>query len=165
MVTLRPYSSRTHGQDFTVYFTEQVTAEAMQRSYASMGWGQFLIWTTHREEGVTIAWVQFKIPVTRVEVETEYFPDACWVGTTDVKQEYDSWFHGETMDRYRFEGRFDNRGEHTDGMVSGRATVLEILACVVSMREDWHEDEDGLTEDEGGVLVRTQPVQYPVGGI
>jgi len=167
MAILRPYSSRTYGHDFTVYFTEQVTNQSMRASFRDGAWMQFLIWTTERVDGVTICWVQTKIPVTRLEMETEYFPDATWIGTTDQKQEYDSWFKNlEGRDRYKFEGSFDNKAQHTDGMLAGRDAVLEILECVKAMR-DWNEEEDGVTdteEDGVGSLMRTQPRTYPAGG-
>lgn len=159
---LRPYESDEDSRDFTLYFDHQVKRGKMGAIFKNCQEMEYLIWSKERSDGVTIAWLQTKLRVTRTEVLEDYFPDATWVGTTDHHQKFACWFLHMDRQRWCYQGRYTARPYKTTMMTSGRAMVLEILATVKALRDDDSATDTEPDDDESvGVLQRTQPLAYP----
>lgn len=148
------YKNEHFSQDWVLLYTTQMGNNVFDNAY----WAHridFIVWTTDRQDGNTLVWVQTKGRRARSTLE-RWFPGNAWVGTTHGKEEYDDWFQANPRDRFNWRGTYKIR--HPSGVISGRSTMVEILEATDAMAQDMDAQRVDLDtdEDEPGELVRTE---------
>ncbi len=160
MEYLAPYSNRTSGTDFVLYFHYQVSEADMARSFYE--WGhQFIVWTCDREDKITICWVQNPQREKRKTMENWFRRfDVSWVGTTGGVEEFSRWFRMDQPDKYKWRGHYHVR--LITGEVSGHRVVEEIIEATESMRISMEEDDDhdGLSDEQPGQLIKAEALFF-----
>ena len=142
------YSQATRSNDWTLYFNRQMSNDYFNMAYDPNNL-EFAIWTTARNDGVTIAWIQSGTERDRAGMQAR-FPDADWIGSTSPTEEFQQWFRtNESWVGLSHIGTYQMN--EPNGHCSGRAYIDEAMATC-----------DALREDEGAPqpLVRTQARIY-----
>ena len=91
-----PYIRRDEANDWTVFFRMQIGAQRMLDKYRDLEM-KYMIYTTARNDGCTIMWIQMKKPVGS-DTMRRWFPDADWGGATTAHEEAEAWFVGNPQE-------------------------------------------------------------------
>ncbi len=110
----------------------------------------FVVWTTNRTDGNTIAWAQFGEKKPKMAIEAA-LPCAQWYGSTTGFEENELWFGGTLFEKTAKRGRYQRAKR--SGMVAARKVIEETCWAIDEMAMAMQTDEDEEVDEFGDPIV------------